>query len=384
MKKLILIFAFFPLISQAQFLQPFFQLYGDPMNAFYLDTSLYQSGLGQAKDYTVDVDGNLNLYIEHSWQTEGNKFIKKSSYYPTFTNYNFYETQYSFKDGKPFQLAFFRRLKDQTLLEPTGIDSMAFEDNRIKNIHRLTGNQNQGTITEYFYDSINGVKGNTVKLIPPSTEYTGIYNVREFHQPQLPKIIEGYSESATERKLSSISHYYFDSLNRVSSAIDSTLQFGINWIISSARRIVYKGNSMLVDSIIQESALYKYYYVSVVSYDTHQKITQINRYGQETNRPYRLLQRIEFGTPPSGLWDQPNTNLKVSLFPNPAFDRLNFKSEKPIEAVEIYDLTGAMVFRQTAFEIDSISIIDLNPGVYLVKLSNEQGSAYQRLIKSQN
>ncbi len=283
-----------------------------------------------------------------------------------------------------FKTEYFRRLKDQTLLEPTGIDSMAFEDNRIKNIHRLTGNQNAGTITEYFYDSINGVKGNTVKLIPPSTEYTGIYNVREFHQPQLPKIIDGYSESATERKLFSISHYYFDSLNRVSSAIDSSLQFGVNMIFRGTRRIVYIGNTMLVDSIIQESQYFKYYYVSIISYDTHQKIAQINRYGQETNRPYRLLQRIEFGTPPSGLWDQPNTKLAVTIFPNPAFDRLNFKSEKPIEAVEIYDLTGALVFKQEAFKLESISIKELAAGTYLVKLMNQQGSVYQRLIKSQN
>jgi hypothetical protein len=383
MKKLILFFAFFPLISQAQFLQTFFQSYRNPLDAFYLDTSLYQSGLGQAKDYTVDVDGNFNLYIDHAWQTEGNRFVKKGSTYPNATSYNYYETQYSFKEDRPFQTEYFRRLKDQTLLEPTGIDSMAFEDNRIKNIHRLTGNQNPGTITEYFYDSINGVKGNTVKLIPPSTEYTGIYNVREFHQPQLPKIIDGYSESATERKLFTISHYYFDSLNRVSSAIDSSLQFGVNMIFRGTRRIVYIGNTMLVDSIIQESQYYKYYYVSVISYDTHQKIAQINRYGQETNRPYRLLQRIEFENPASGILGQTNTKLAATLFPNPAFDRLNFKSEKSIEAFEIYDLTGTLVFKQTAIEIEFISIIDLKPGIYLVKLSNEQGSVYQRLVKSQ-
>ena len=354
------------------------------MNAFFLDTSLYKSGLGQAKDYTVDVDGNFNLYIDHAWQTDGNRIVEKSAFYPTLTTYNYIETQYSFKDEKPFQSANFRRLIDRTLLEPNGIDSMAYEKDKIKYVYRITGNQNLGTITEYFYDSINGVMGNTVKLIPPSTEYSGIYNVREFHQPKLPKIIEGYSESASERKLSNISHYYFDSLNRVSLAIDSSLLFGINWIFSSTRRVVYKGNTMLIDSIIQESPLYKYYYVSVISYDTHQKISQINRYGQESNMTYRLLQRIEFGTTPSGFSDQPNSKLAVTLFPNPAFDKINLKSERPIKTVEIFDLTGTLVFKQTAFEIDSISIIDVKPGIYLIRLSNEQGSAYQRLIKSEN
>jgi hypothetical protein len=383
MKKLFLFFAFFPMISQAQFLRSFFQLYGEPMNAFYLDTSLYQSGLGKAKEYNVDVDGNFNLYIEYFWQTVGNKMVNKSAFYPTFTSYNYYETQYSFKDEKPFQSANFRRLIDQTLLEPNGTDSMAYENDKIKFVYRLTGNQNPGTISEYSYDSINGIKGFTIKMIPPSTTYTGLFEVREFYQPQKPKIIEGYTESATERKLSSISHYYFDSLNRVSYAIDSTLQFGMNMVFVGTRRVVYKGNTMLIDSFIQLNTLFKSYYVTVVSYDAQQKITQTNGYGQENNKPYRLMQRIEFENPSSGILDQTNTKLAVTLFPNPAFDRLNFKSERPIEAVEIYDLTGTLVFKQNAIEKESLSINKLTPGIYLIKLSNEQGASCQRLVVSQ-
>jgi hypothetical protein len=148
--------------------------------------------------------------------------------------------------------------------------------------------------------------------------------------------------------------------------------------------LIYLGNTRLLDSIIFDEILLNAYQVYKIEYDAHQKVSQIKVFRKSSSQPYRLQSRFDFINPSSGFSDQTNTKLAVTLFPNPAFDRLNFKSEMPIKAVEIYDLTATLVFKQNAIEKESLSINNLTPGIYLIKLSNEQGSSCQRLIKSQN
>ena len=109
---------------------------------------------------------------------------------------------------------------------------------------------------------------------------------------------------------------------------------------------------------------------------------------------------------PSGLVDiidnvTPNTTLHVvegthlgtrdvesiqdlfTVYPNPAFDIVNFKSNKkfaPIEA-KIYELGGRMVL-QTKVERESISVKQLNAGNYLLVLIDKNGKTYsQKIIK---
>ncbi len=109
---------------------------------------------------------------------------------------------------------------------------------------------------------------------------------------------------------------------------------------------------------------------------------------------------------PSGLVDvidnvTPNTTLHVvegthlgtkdvesiqdlfTMYPNPTFDIINFKSNKnfaPIEA-KIYELSGRMVL-QTKVERESISVKQLNAGNYLLVLIDKNGKTYsQKIIK---
>jgi len=72
-----------------------------------------------------------------------------------------------------------------------------------------------------------------------------------------------------------------------------------------------------------------------------------------------------------------------TVYPNPAFDIVNFKSNKkfaPIEA-KIYELGGRMVL-QTKVERESISVKQLNAGNYLLVLIDKNGKTYsQKIIK---
>lgn len=70
----------------------------------------------------------------------------------------------------------------------------------------------------------------------------------------------------------------------------------------------------------------------------------------------------------------------VSIFPNPASERIFLTSESGVVSVEIIDLTGRTVLRQrgNAKEID---IRKLHNGVYTVRTATEKGISMKRLIK---
>ncbi|WP_175622680.1 FG-GAP-like repeat-containing protein [Chryseobacterium schmidteae] len=84
-----------------------------------------------------------------------------------------------------------------------------------------------------------------------------------------------------------------------------------------------------------------------------------------------------------GTRDVENIQDLFTVYPNPAFDIINFKSNKsfaPIEA-KIYELSGRMVL-QTKVEKESISVKQLNAGNYLLVLTDKNGKIYsQKIIK---
>lgn len=80
--------------------------------------------------------------------------------------------------------------------------------------------------------------------------------------------------------------------------------------------------------------------------------------------------------------DQQKNEQEVSLFPNPTEGRLVVKG-KQIEAVEIYSITGSLVYSKYAIgqrasvEIDATS---LSKGVYFAKVYGQAGTLTKKLI----
>lgn len=76
------------------------------------------------------------------------------------------------------------------------------------------------------------------------------------------------------------------------------------------------------------------------------------------------------------------TSAFISLYPNPAADRMMVNSDDQIETYEVYSITGALVRRDNvgrkAFEID---LDGLSSGSYLLKLTTENSVKTQRFIK---
>ena len=66
---------------------------------------------------------------------------------------------------------------------------------------------------------------------------------------------------------------------------------------------------------------------------------------------------------------------QISIYPNPATDIINFKTELPIEA-EIYNLNGKKLLVKAIEGKESIHISQLKSGIYLVKMADPKSNTH--------
>ena len=72
----------------------------------------------------------------------------------------------------------------------------------------------------------------------------------------------------------------------------------------------------------------------------------------------------------------------VTVYPNPAVERLCVVSDEAVEQVEVYDMTGALLLRQAASGSKfSIDVHALPAGVYLLTLRTKDKVTPQRFVK---
>ena len=73
---------------------------------------------------------------------------------------------------------------------------------------------------------------------------------------------------------------------------------------------------------------------------------------------------------------------RLSVYPNPTTDRVSVTSDDTVELYEIYNITGALVRRQTigndTFDID---VRDLPAGAYLLKVCTNKAVQTKRFVK---
>ncbi|MDR2853826.1 MAG: T9SS type A sorting domain-containing protein, partial [Prevotellaceae bacterium] len=60
----------------------------------------------------------------------------------------------------------------------------------------------------------------------------------------------------------------------------------------------------------------------------------------------------------------------ITIYPNPAKNELSIQSDSPINKVEIYNLAGKCVLRESNFA-GSVNVSGLAAGVYLVKANDK-------------
>ncbi len=70
----------------------------------------------------------------------------------------------------------------------------------------------------------------------------------------------------------------------------------------------------------------------------------------------------------------------LSVYPNPTKDILNFRFDKRIDEIEVYNLFGKIVLTKTDSEF--INLENLSNGLYLIKVSVEENSEYIKIMKN--
>jgi hypothetical protein len=75
---------------------------------------------------------------------------------------------------------------------------------------------------------------------------------------------------------------------------------------------------------------------------------------------------------------------KITLFPNPASQQLNFKStNQPITQITIYDLEGRQLQNNNPNSFNTtININQLAGGIYVVRVSNKNGIQNFKFVKT--
>ncbi|SHG13175.1 Por secretion system C-terminal sorting domain-containing protein [Flavobacterium fluvii] len=79
--------------------------------------------------------------------------------------------------------------------------------------------------------------------------------------------------------------------------------------------------------------------------------------------------------------EENNQAPKFTLYPNPVTNTIFLSSfNQKIEKVEIYNMTGTLV-KSIGKEVEAIDVSNLSLGIYLVKVTTDQGTSTQRIIK---
>jgi len=106
------------------------------------------------------------------------------------------------------------------------------------------------------------------------------------------------------------------------------------------------------------------------------------------------IQTARFGTFGRGIWDfkidiEANTveiaDIELSIYPNPTTSIINFKAEnsEKIIGYEVLRTDGSYIFGEeiTPTSSRSISVSDLDPGIYLLSLKTREGYIFKKFMK---
>ena len=66
---------------------------------------------------------------------------------------------------------------------------------------------------------------------------------------------------------------------------------------------------------------------------------------------------------------------KLHLFPNPASEEINITSDSPVTSIQIVSIDGSVIKSIQSESIETVSIVDLQNGVYFMKLNNDKGAS---------
>lgn len=96
----------------------------------------------------------------------------------------------------------------------------------------------------------------------------------------------------------------------------------------------------------------------------------------------RVMRVLEIGSWEALSTEEVTVNKTIAIYPNPANDLVTINSENGnVNSVTIYDVTGRLVYTETANVAKlNINITDLSKGVYVINVTTESGESVEKLI----
>ena len=77
-----------------------------------------------------------------------------------------------------------------------------------------------------------------------------------------------------------------------------------------------------------------------------------------------------------------HSGMTVTLFPNPAKDKLTVEASEPVDLIEIYSITGALVYRQKdCSDRIEINVSNFSIGAYMIRLTTDSAVEMRRFVK---
>jgi hypothetical protein len=75
-------------------------------------------------------------------------------------------------------------------------------------------------------------------------------------------------------------------------------------------------------------------------------------------------------------------NLKIAIYPNPAYGLINIQAASVIKNIGIYDLQGRLIDTSTINNQNTeLNISALKPGVYFLSIDTQTGTVFKKFIK---
>jgi hypothetical protein len=75
-------------------------------------------------------------------------------------------------------------------------------------------------------------------------------------------------------------------------------------------------------------------------------------------------------------------NSNIQVYPNPANSEINISSQKPISQIQIYSLTGEIVFQENSMTTNTktLNVTGFAPGIYMVRMVQGNNISTQKLV----
>lgn len=370
-----------PFISMAQIYFSPLDNYENPTTRFLVDTSMYLNGEFYTNDTYYRPNGSIATTYRNEYNIIGNKLDRHVEVLLDNPDYEYFEYRTLFDSENPILYQFSYKLKGDPNIYDAELDSFVYEKGKAKHQYKFDYKGEFSYQLEFIHDSINGLKKNQIKQKKSPVNIFDLFDVVEFHKPNLPKIMNHYNEIKGDFDLDMVSYFTYDSNDRLVSCVDSANEQGI-MIPFRTTRMVYLGNTSKIDSLYQDDDLFEYYIYTKFFYDEYGKVKTLKQYAKGGDNKYTLDYLSEFIKGTTGLSKTASDEFKMKMYPNPTSDKISIDSKEKISEIKVFDTKGKLLLTKTENIISEINLDELPAGIYFIKAKSEKGFAHSRILKT--